>query len=301
MSTSMFDVIIVGGGPAGLSAALTLGRCRRQILVCDDGKPRNIASQALHGYLTRDGMSPADFLALGREEILRYDVNFRHGRVETAIRHDRGFEVVMDDGVKFVSRKLLLTTGMVDELPEIDGLLEMYGKSVHHCPYCDGWEVSGKAVALYGCGQSGASLAATLTVWTPDVVLCLDGGVPPGETDRARLKRLGLSVRHERIVRLEGHGGQLERIVFESGPPLEREALFFTTGQRQCSPLAERLGCRMGPKGTVVTDRSERTGVPGLYLAGDASIDTQFIVVAASEGAKAAIALNQELHHEDCP
>lgn len=301
MDTLTFDVIIVGGGPAGLSAALVLARCRRRILVCDEGRPRNAASEGLHGFLTRDGTPPLEFLRLGREELRRYDVDFRRERVVDAAPERGGFWVRLDGGTEFRSRKLLLTTGVVDVLPEVEGIRGLYGRSVHHCPYCDGWEVRDRPLAAYGSGKSGAGSACTLRLWSDDVVLCLDGGEMPGPEERALLERLGVPIRPEPIARLEGRDGRLERIIFIEGPPLERYALFFSTEQYQRSPLADKLGCRFNEKGTVVTDRHEESNIPGLYLAGDASEDVQYVIVAAAEGAKAAVAINKQLQAEDMP
>jgi thioredoxin reductase len=294
----LYDVIIVGGGPAGLSAALMLGRCRRRVLVCDEGKPRNRVSSAMHGYLSRDGTPPQEFLRLGREELLRYDVDYRNERVARAEVGEGRFRVHLDDGQCFESRKLLLCTGVEDKLPDLEGIGSMYGRSVWHCPYCDGWEVRDQALAAYGKGEAGAALAIKLRIWTQDVVLCLDGGALEPDLER-RLERNGVGIRPERIARLEGADGQLARIVFCEGPPLERQGLFFTTGQRQRAPLADMLGCEFNPKGTVITDPKERTNVPGLFLAGDASDDVQFVIVAAAEGAIAALAINEELHEEE--
>src|SRR5687767_12385523 len=145
----MYDVIIVGGGPAGLSAALVLGRCRRTVLVIDQGKPRNAAAQAMHGYLTRDGINPSDLLHLARRELRRYGVEFRRDEVTQAKRQRDRFEVVTHKRERFRSRKLLLATGIRDQLPRIEGLTELYGISVHHCPYCDGWEWRDRALAAY--------------------------------------------------------------------------------------------------------------------------------------------------------
>ncbi len=299
MDTLMFDVIVVGGGPAGLSAALILGRCRRRVLVIDEGKPRNARSRSLNGFLTRDGTPPEEFLALGRQELLKYDVDFRLERVVAAARVEDRFEMTLRDGSCFMSKKLLLTTGVQDVLPEIEGIDELYGTSVHHCPYCDGWEVRDEPVAAYGQGNRGVGLALTLRIWTTDVVLLTDGQGSLDSEDKERLSRSGIAVRPEPIARLEGRDGRLEQIVFREGPPLPRTALFFNTGQQQQSELPAMLGCQFNRKGTVMTNRQEGTGIPGLFIAGDASWDVQYVIVAAAEGAKAAIAINKELHREE--
>ncbi|MGI9041276.1 MAG: NAD(P)/FAD-dependent oxidoreductase [Gemmatimonadales bacterium] len=295
-----YDCVIVGGGPAGLSAALILGRCLRRVVVCDVGEQRNWRSRAMHGYLTRDGAAPADFYRIAREELRRYDtVEFCHIEVTDALREPGGFRVICSDGTQLLGRTLLLATGVMDELPRLEGLTELYGTSVHHCPYCDGWEWRGQPVAVYGSGESGVALALGLTRWTSDLVLCTGqaDGLPEG--GNTRLAAAGIAVRQEPVIRLEGQGGWLERVVFAGGPAIERRALFFCGDQRQRSPLAERLGCRFTEKGAVDTGKCEATDVPGLYVAGDASKEAQFVVVATSEGAEAGMAINQALLRDD--
>jgi thioredoxin reductase len=277
-----------------------LGRCRRSVLVCDVGEPRNARSGGLHGYLTRDGIPPADFLSIAREELANYpSVEFHRGRIVDARRTSGGFMVECLGGLRFSSRKLLLATGVVDELPQVAGLAELYGRSVHHCPYCDGWEWRDHALAVYGRGESGSALAMGLTVWSGDVVLCSDGPSQLSEKEEEALALRGIDIREEPIVRLEGQDGRLTRIVFASGEPLPRSALFFCTGQHQRSPLAGKLGAQFNEKGTVDTGTCESTNVPGLYVAGDASKEAQFVIVAAAEGAQAAMAINKALLKDD--
>jgi thioredoxin reductase len=295
-----YDCIIVGAGTAGLSAALMLGRCRRRVLVCDAGEPRNARSSGLHGYLTRNGIAPPEFLRLARKEVEEFPtVEFLSAQVIDARRSSGGFTVRLADGTEFEGRKLLLATGVVDELPDIDGLEPLYGSSVHHCPYCDGWEWRDQPVAVYGQGEDGSGLALALTVWTDDLVLCTDG--PSGLTPKQReqLDRLGIAVREDEVVRLEGQRGWLSRIIFATGEPLPRRALFVASGQHQRSDLALRLGCTFNEKGAVDTGFCEATNVAGLYVAGDASKEAQFVVVAAAEGSEAGMSINKSLLKED--
>jgi len=297
----MLDAVIVGGGPAGLSAALVLGRCRRSVLVCDTGRPRNYASHAMHGYLTRDGMPPSEFLAVARRELAQYDsVTLRQVEVTGAECQPGGhFKVTLATGEELESRKLLVATGVADKVPDIQGFAALYGRSVFHCPYCDGWEVRDAPLAIYGRGHRGYGLSLELTAWSRDLVLCTDGPCELDDEQRAKLERNGIELREDRIARLDGEDGVLRHVVFVSGDRLARRALFFSTGQEQHSDLSIRLGCEINEKGTVRTGRYEATHLPGLYVAGDASRAVQWVVVAAAEGAEAAFAINTDLIAQD--
>ncbi len=296
----MYDVIIVGAGPAGLSAALVLGRSRRTVLVCDSGKPRNATSHGLHGFITRDGIEPKEFLRIGREQLEPYDsAEVRDATVVSASREDDRFVLTLADGEEIRSRKLLLATGVVDELPRVEGLNEFYGTSVFHCPYCDGWEMRDQPLAIYGRGENGSGLALEMTLWSRDLVLCTDGPAELTDEHREKLAQYQIPVREEQIVRLEGTAGVLERLVFETGEKLARRGMFFSTGWTQRSDLADSLGCQFTKEGCVDTGEYEATNVRGLYVAGDASRMVQFVIVAAAEGAQAAVAINKELMKED--
>jgi thioredoxin reductase len=277
-----------------------LGRCRRRVLVCDTGAPRNRWSHAVHGFLTRDGTPPSTLIELARDELRAYDtVGLCAARVTDAEPEAGGFLVRCEDGREIRCRKLLLATGVIDELPAIPGIEAFYGRSVHHCPYCDGWEWRDQPIASYGREEHGAVLAVSLSVWTRDIVVCTDGPARLSARTGKRLRTLGIRVRDERVVRLEGQAGLLERIVFEAGAPETRRALFFATGQRQASELPARLGCRFTEQGAVATGKCEATNVPGLYVCGDASKEAQFVVVAAAEGTEAAMAINKALLEEE--
>lgn len=294
----MFDVIIVGGGPAGLSAALMLGRCRRRVLVCDAGRPRNARSSGIHGFLTRDGIAPCDFLTLGRAELERYDVAFSHSDVVAAGGSSGRFSISLANGNRETSRFLLLATGVVDELPLITGLDACYGRSVFHCPYCDGWENRERRLVALGPGKSGAGLALSLRTWSDAVLLCSNGGRLEASM-RQRLQTNGIRFRTDLIDRLEHENGSLRSIAFCTGPSEDVDALFFSSGQHPQCDLAVKIGCAFNRRGTVSTGTLSNTNVPGVFVAGDLSRDAQFVVVAAAEGVKAGMAINQALQRED--
>ncbi|SFM58999.1 NAD(P)/FAD-dependent oxidoreductase [Nitrosomonas communis] len=296
----MYDVIIVGGGPAGLSAALILGRCLRSVLVCDNGKPRNAFSRALHGYLTRDGIPPFEFIASARKEIQKYEtVKFFDAEVSGAKRKEGCFEVTLSSGIIYHSKKLLLATGVVDAIPKIQGIEEHYGKSVHTCPYCDAWEVRGKQLAVFGKGERGFKLSLSLKTWSEDVTLLTDG--PSGflPEQREKLENNGIKLREEKIRQLKGEDGQLKYIEFQSGEVLPREALFFNTESYLRSGLLEELGCPYEHEEGVFSGKYEMTEVPGLYVAGNICRDIQLVIVAAAEGAQAAFGINTALTQEN--
>jgi len=293
----MFDVVIVGGGPAGLSGALMLGRCRRRVLLCDLGQPRNRRTAALHGYLTRDGMPPMPFNACGRSELARYGVDVQMCGVTGAHRIDGGYRVTLANGTERDARFLLIATGVVDDVPAASGFEDCYGRSLFHCPYCDGWEWRDRRLAAYGAPRAAAGLALALKAWSDDVALCTDGALVPRRM-RDRLSRNDVAIREERVARLDHDDGALRAIVFEAGSPLERDVMFFSTGQHPQSDLAATLGCSVNDRGTVKTGSLCNTNVPRVFVAGDASRDAQFVAVAAAEGIKAAVAINQALQAE---
>ena len=246
------------------------------------------------------GSLPSAFLKDARRELDRYkSVSIRDTQVDDIKPHRNGFEYACADGTTGLASKILLASGIVDELPELAGIETLYGLSVHHCLYCDGFEYAGKPVAAYGKGDKGAELAVMMKHWMADIVACSDGTEVSTEA-RRKLKQHGIPLRREPILSLEGAGGTLTKIRFESGPDLDRAGLFFSTGCHQASDLSRRLGCKRDEKGGVVTDPgTEETSVPGVYVAGDVSRDVLLVAVAIAEGAKSAVAINKTLLRRD--
>jgi thioredoxin reductase len=295
----LYDVIIIGGGPAGLSAALILGRSRRKVLVCDAGNQRNKRAVEIHGYLTRDCIPPADFLREAYNELAAYGI-FVEQRVIAEVKpNGNNFEVTDNAGNKIYSRKILIATGISDVIPDIPGIDEMYGKSVHHCPYCDGWEVRDKKLAVYAKGKAAYILAYSLKNWSSDVIIFTDGASNMRRIDKEKLSEGRIIVYATPVERLEGENGMLKCIVMKDGTSVERDAMFFSRGQTQQSELAKQLGCRYNIKGYVRTGRKQQTGIKGVFVAGDAGGDIKFVIVAAAEGAKAAVAINIALTEDE--
>jgi thioredoxin reductase len=298
----MYDAIIVGGGPAGLAAALTLGRSRRRVTLLDAGQGRNAPAAAVHNLLAHDGTPPEELRRIGREQLGRYpSVEFGQGTVRGAqALPGEGFRLELDGGDGVEARRLLLATGLADELPAIDGLAPLWGRSAYHCPYCHGFEASGRRLVVLGAGPERVRLALQLTRFSDDLMLCANGQ-PLDEDLAERLAANGVRVRGEPVARFEGRGGQLERIVFAQGEPLERDAVFIATVLRQRSDLAARLGCALLADGCVEVDELARTSVPGVYAAGDmahrAALPMPFAAVswASASGTLAGAMLDQDL------
>ena len=301
-----YDVLIIGAGSAGLSAALVLGRCLRRVLVCDGGAPRNNPSPAVWGFFTRDGVQPNELLRLGLEQLAAYpSVEVCSLRVTDLTVDEQCFTVAAETDANrsrsITARKVLLATGVEDELPPLDGMREFWGRGVLHCPYCHGWEVRDKPLVVYGRGKGVTGLALLVSRWSQDVVVCTDGPGGLTENARRRLQNQNITVREEPIACLEGvKDGHLQRILFKNGDTLEREALFVHPHQHQRTSIAENLGCRLTSKGAVWTDKKQQTSVPGLYAAGDTTAGIQQAILAAAEGSLAAIMMNEKLTKEEC-
>ncbi|MGN6166298.1 MAG: NAD(P)/FAD-dependent oxidoreductase [Flavisolibacter sp.] len=295
----LHDCIIIGGGPAGLNAAVILGRCRRKVLLFDTEHYRNKASHGMHNYLTRDDILPKDFIAACHKELEKYCVQLLHKKIISATRNEEGMFVVRDEeGRVYHSKKLLVATGLFDNVPAIPGFKEMYGKSIFHCPYCDGWEVRDKKLGVYARNKDGSELALALKGWSDQVILYTDGRSKIKPSQLQLLNANEIPVFKHAIEKVQGEDGQLKKIIFKNGEEHLCDALFFVNGYTQQCNLAEAFGCEMSKKGVVITNRYQQTNIPGLYVAGDAAKDMHFVVVAAAEGAKAGVIINKELQKE---
>ncbi len=295
----LYDVIIIGGGPAGLNAAVVLGRCRRKVLLFDHGKQRNRYSHGMHNYLTRDDVLPGEFLKISHKELQKYGVEVLHIEIKKASKTaDDRFEIKDCNGKIYHSKKLILATGLSDIMPKIKGAEEFYGQSLFHCPYCDGWECADKKIGVYSKSKGGVELALTLITWSNDITLYTDGSKKIRQNDIKLLAQNNISVIEQRVISLEGENGKLKNIILKKGDAQPCDALYFSNGYEVQCDLVESLGCKTGKNNVAFTNKAQQTNIPGLYVAGDAARDMHFVVVAAAEGAKAGVYINKELNNE---
>ncbi|MFJ4947257.1 NAD(P)/FAD-dependent oxidoreductase [Streptomyces sp. NPDC088760] len=298
---SAYEVVVVGGGAAGLSAALVLGRCRRRTLVVDAGEPRNAPSAHMHGYLSRDGMSPAEFLAVGREEIARYGVELVRDRVVDAAGEEGGdFTVVLAGGRTVRARQLVIATGVKDELPPLPGLAERFGRDVVHCPYCHGWEFRDLPTGVLATSPLSVHQALMVTQWSKDVRLFLHELSESGLTDEdlRRLAAAGVTVVPGEVAQVVVTDDRLTGIRLTDGTLHDREVLYTAPRAVPGNGLLARLGAQLRetPFGSYpVIDERGLTTVPGLWAAGNASGFAEQVVNAASRGYRAGAAINAEL------
>jgi thioredoxin reductase len=308
MGEPIYDCIVVGAGPAGLSASLFLARYRRRVLTFHYYSPRNIYSHGVHGFLGHHGILPEALLARGREEVLLHGGAILEACVTKAERLAANhFRVtVKPEGKEEQSveaRRLLLATGLRDLTPDCEGFRDFYGSSVFHCPDCDGFEVSGKRVAVISSGKKGVSFTLNLLTWTDQLTLITDGDEEEIDAEcRAKLARFNIPITNRRVARLQGdfEKRQLQRVIFDDGEALECDALFFNFGTEPASDLHRFLGCKLDEEcGLVWIDEEQQTSVEGVYAAGDLTPKSQLAVVAAAEGAMAAIHIHKSLLPED--
>jgi len=293
-----FDVVIVGGGPAGLSAALALGRARRTALLLDSNEPRNTVTDAAHNFVTRDGAHPLELRRIGGDQLAPYvTIDVADGSVDHAEGMNGGFHLRLAGGREIEARKLILATGVQDVLPEIEGLREIWGTSAFVCPYCDGWEVRDQPWAVLVPPPALSLMAVFLQTWTRDLVM-LTNGIEVDDALRNSLAALGVSLRTEPIARFEHGGSDLQRIVFGSGAAIERSALLLRPQLVPRTALAEQLGCELIPDGPIPgliqVDQMFQTSVRGVFAVGDVVTPMQSIAQAVSSGHVASAAANHD-------
>ncbi|ODQ95222.1 NAD(P)/FAD-dependent oxidoreductase [Mycolicibacterium holsaticum] len=296
-----WDCVIVGGGAAGLSAGLVLGRARRGTLLVDAGTQSNLPAHGIGGLLGHDGRAPAELYAMGRHELSAYpSVEVRDGKVIAAQRVDDGFVVQLADGRREQTRRILLAGGMDYRPPDIPGLAELWGRSVFHCPFCHGWEVRDQPLAVLGRGVRAVHSALLLRGWSDDVVVLTDGPGDIDDADHARLTSAGIGIDERRVTELDSESSELTAVVFSDGSRLRRRGLLVATTLHQRSPLAEHLGVEFaGPTAVsaqpVAVDALYRTTTPGVFAAGDLSVQMPQVAAAVASGSLAAAAVVQSL------
>ncbi len=290
----IFDAVIVGGGPAGLSAALALGRARKRVLLCDAGPARNAAATHMHNFLSRDGTPPAELRRIGREQLAPYrTVSVRDTRI-AAITGERGAFTVSTDTGAVTARRIVLCTGMIDEMLPLPGFADFWGTSIFQCPYCHAWEVQDRPFGVLAGDPHMLDFAILLRCWTDDVTVFTNAGIPVPPEAAARLASAKIRVEERRITRLTGTGGQLEAVELE-GETVRRDVLFARPAQRQV-PLVAALGLELEPPGFVRIDpMTAETSRPGIYAGGDLTTMRQGAIMAAGAGAVAAAMLNHAL------
>ena len=296
MEAEVYDVVVVGGGAAGLSAALVLGRARRRVVVVDAGRPRNSSAAQMHGFLSRDGMAPADLLSAGRAELARYGVEVVHDRV---VRVDAGFFVRLGSGTVLRARRLLVATGVRDDLPDIPGVRERWGRDLLHCPYCHGWEVRDQRLGVIATHAGAVEHAFLVRQWSDDVTLFSHSYVPTS-TERRQLAAHGVAVVTGTVRRLVVEEDRLTGVQLEDGRTHLCSAVFVRpVNAPHADGMLAGLRCELDAEGFPVTDRAGRTTAFGVWAAGNAADPRAQVITSAGAGSAAAIAINADLVAED--
>lgn len=293
------DVAIIGGGPAGLSAGLTLGRARKQTIVIDEGRPRNAVTREAHGFLTRDGISPSEFRRIAKEQLRAYpSVSQAEDTVVSISGEDGYFLLETATGVKIASKKLLFAVGMKDRKLEIPGLAEVYGKSAFVCPYCDGWELRDEPLVVISRGAALMHFAPLLSGWTKRFVVCTNGPDELSEAERDELRDHHIPLFDTPIRAISSSEGMVNHVALEDGTEIPCTGIFFKSELVPGTDLPQSLGCRISDSGVIAVDEFGKSSVPGVYAAGDASSLMHQSIAAAASGAIAAAAINGKLNQE---
>ncbi len=294
-----YDVVVIGGGAAGLSAALVLTRARRSVAVVDAGEPRNAPAAKMQGYLSRDGMAPSDLLAIGRSEVAAYGGQLAGGSVTSVRRRgSSGFEIRLGESLLLGARRVLLTTGLLDELPDVPGVRERWGRDLLHCPYCHGFEVRDQRLGVLGGTPEAVQHALIVRQWSHDVVYFNHTGTLT-PTEREQLLARSIGVVEGPVARMVVEHDRLHGVELASGHIVIRDAVFVRPLLVPHSSLLVELGCAVREDGWVVADPTGRTSVPGVWVAGNAANPRAQVITAAGEGSAAAIAINNDLVVED--
>ncbi|MDF2553423.1 MAG: NAD(P)/FAD-dependent oxidoreductase [Chryseobacterium sp.] len=293
---TLFDVIIIGGSYAGLSAAMSLGRSLRKTLVIDNGKPCNQQTPHSHNFLTQDGSSPSEISTLAKNQVREYEtVEFYNGKAVSAKKTDSGFEVITENGEKFNSKKLITATGITDEIPDIKGFKESWGISLIHCPYCHGYEYRGKKTGIIANGDRAIHLSSLVKNLTEDVTILTRGKASFTDEQLEKLVRNNIEIIEIEITELTHENGYVKSLVFEDGKEINFEAVYGAFPFLQHSDIPEKLGCGLTDFGHIKTDQFQKTNVPGLFVCGDNSSMMRAVSNAVMTGNVAGAMTNMEL------
>jgi thioredoxin reductase len=298
----LFDCAIIGGGPAGLNAALILGRAIRNVILFDSNNPRNAVTQESHGFITRDGIKPKEFREIAHEEISRYPfIIYTKREVTSVIKNTPSFELVTSDNERYQSKTIIISTGLKDVLPSIDNITDYYGSSLFHCPYCDGWELRDRPlVVIIGDQVQGFYFIQTIYNWSKDLIVCTNGKTFQNSSQKNLLQNKGIKIIENKIKNFVGKNGQMEKIIFENGESVLRKGGFVMPKLIQASDFGKQLGCEYNPLGGIAVDSFGRTNIQGIYAAGDASVIAPAqIIIAAAEGVRAAAGVNMDLTQKE--
>ncbi|MFC7331110.1 NAD(P)/FAD-dependent oxidoreductase [Marinactinospora rubrisoli] len=302
-----YDVVVIGGGAAGLAGALTLSRARRSVLVVDDGRPRNAPAEGVHGYLALDGTPPRELLAAGRAEVRRYGGEFADGTVVSAERDGADFRVTLADGTGVRAARLLVTSGLTDELPPVPGLAGLWGTGVLHCPYCHGWEVRDQPIGVLATSPMAAHQALLWRQWSDDVMLFLHTGPEPTDEEYEQLAARGIAVVDGPVAAVESADGRLSGVRLAGGTVIARRALVVAPRFTARAGFLASLGLRAEDqemRGTVIgsriaADPTGQTSVPGVWVAGNVTSATDQVIGSAAAGVRAGAVINADLIDEE--
>ncbi|WP_458118561.1 NAD(P)/FAD-dependent oxidoreductase [Paenibacillus sp. Z6-24] len=296
----IYDCVIIGGGPAGLNAALVLGRARRSVALIDNNRPRNAVTHASHGFLTRDGVTPSEFRRIAYEEVLGYpSVTYCPQEVISVRTVPAGFEIITGTGESLHARKVLITTGLKEILPDIPGAQEMYGQSLFNCPYCDGWELRDQPLIVVSEHERLHHLAKLLYGWSRDLVVCTNGSHILTDEQKQQLTARGIIVTDQQVAAFHGEGGKLQQVEFTDGSRIERTGGFLTPAQLPQASFGEELHYEKNELGGIKTDETGRSSIPGLFAAGEAaSGSSSQLILSAAAGSLIAVHINHELSED---